>query len=128
VPLYNTNEIIILYITFSITFFFSLWELYDVSTTNPGYVAKGNLSRDEYFLSNNLIIIKGESIELKYCYTCKIKRPPRSFHCGICNRCITIHGNYRIKFYNGFKSIETIINILLTILIEVSIMILKFFI
>ncbi len=86
-----------LFITFSITFLFSLWGLFDVSTTNPGYIPKGNLTRDEFFFSNNIIMIKGESIELKYCDTCKIKRPPRSFHCGICNRCITIHGKYFIN-------------------------------
>lgn len=81
-----------LYISFCLTFLFCLWELYDVATTNPGILQKGNISKEEYFNTNNTITIKGEVIEIKYCETCKIRRPPRSFHCGICDGCILVHG------------------------------------
>ena len=32
--------------------------------------------------------------KMSYCATCKILRPPRSFHCGTCGVCIEIHDHH----------------------------------
>ncbi len=71
-----------------------MFALFDVATTNPGHLEKGDLTLEEFQNSTPTATINGNVLELKYCSTCKIARPPRSFHCSFCGYCIQRHDHH----------------------------------
>jgi hypothetical protein len=90
--MYSTAGMATLYILCPITLGFAVLSLFDVSTTNPGYVKHGEMTREQFTQQDPKFTLGDKTIPLKYCETCHIIRPHRSFHCEICGNCVKKHG------------------------------------
>jgi hypothetical protein len=57
---------------------------------NPGYVPKGSSRSQQKAVIDELIEAR-QFDEEHFCVTCMIRRPLRSKHCKMCNRCVAKH-------------------------------------
>eukprot|EP00096_Caligus_rogercresseyi_P006806 TRINITY_DN2367_c0_g1_i2.p1 TRINITY_DN2367_c0_g1~~TRINITY_DN2367_c0_g1_i2.p1 ORF type:complete len:460 (+),score=133.09 TRINITY_DN2367_c0_g1_i2:836-2215(+) len=92
-----------------VLFIFVLSNLFKTSFSDPGIIPRASKeeawdteAREALLNSSNSlpgtayrppprtkeIYIKNQSVKLKYCFTCKIFRPPRASHCSICDNCV----------------------------------------
>ncbi|XKL61343.1 hypothetical protein PGB90_008400 [Kerria lacca] len=87
-------------------FIFVMSTLLKTSFTDPGIIPRatadealytekqikitacGDVSADRPPPRTKEIFIRGQSVKLKYCFTCKIFRPPRASHCSLCDNCV----------------------------------------
>eukprot|EP00088_Acartia_fossae_P007529 TRINITY_DN13542_c0_g1_i1.p1 TRINITY_DN13542_c0_g1~~TRINITY_DN13542_c0_g1_i1.p1 ORF type:complete len:555 (+),score=109.76 TRINITY_DN13542_c0_g1_i1:386-2050(+) len=89
----------------AVLFIFVLSNLLKTSLTDPGIIPRASLAEAESIEREieqpagpggayrppprtKEIMVKGQPVKLKYCFTCKIFRPPRASHCSICDNCV----------------------------------------
>jgi len=68
----------------------SISSLLKTAFTDPGIIPRcsNRLSKDTIPPRYQDICLDGKMVRLKFCMTCKIIRPPRSYHCPICDNCV----------------------------------------
>lgn len=89
-----------------VLFLMTMSSLLRTSLTDPGIIPRATLEEAIYVekqieVTNSTnsptfrppprtkeVLIKGQTIKLKYCFTCKIFRPPRASHCSLCDNCV----------------------------------------
>ncbi|XP_063287940.1 palmitoyltransferase ZDHHC9 [Pelobates fuscus] len=90
----------------AVLFLFSMATLLRTSFSDPGVIPRA-LADEAAFIEMEIeaangnvpqgqrpppriknVQINNQIVKLKYCYTCKIFRPPRASHCSICDNCV----------------------------------------
>ncbi|XP_055619466.1 palmitoyltransferase app isoform X1 [Toxorhynchites rutilus septentrionalis] len=89
-----------------ILFVFTMSSLFRTSFSDPGIIPRASQDEAAYIekqieVPNSLnsptyrppprtkeVFVKGQTVKLKYCFTCKIFRPPRASHCSLCDNCV----------------------------------------
>ncbi|KAG4066261.1 hypothetical protein HA402_000485 [Bradysia odoriphaga] len=87
-------------------YFFTMGALFRTTFTDPGIIPRASHDEAAYIekqieVPNSLnsptyrppprtkeVLVKGQTVKLKYCFTCKIFRPPRASHCSLCDNCV----------------------------------------
>lgn len=71
----------------------NLATLFKVALTDPGIVPRqqpppgaSDFSWPPAFKD---VVIAGRAVQLKFCDTCYLYRPPRTIHCSVCNNCVS---------------------------------------
>ncbi|EDW72818.2 uncharacterized protein Dwil_GK16977, isoform C [Drosophila willistoni] len=90
----------------AILYFFTMSSLLRTTFTDPGVIPRASNDEAAYIekqieVPNSLnsptyrppprtkeVLVKGQTVKLKYCFTCKIFRPPRASHCSLCDNCV----------------------------------------
>ncbi|CAD7004926.1 palmitoyltransferase app [Ceratitis capitata] len=90
----------------AVLYFFTMSSLLRTTFTDPGVIPRASHDEAAYIekqieVPNSLnsptyrppprtkeVLVKGQTVKLKYCFTCKIFRPPRASHCSLCDNCV----------------------------------------
>ena len=72
----------------------SLITLTDAATSDPGRQRGIPISKNKFFNSKIINVVKGKKFILKYCESCKLIRDVRSFHCKKCGLCVERHDHH----------------------------------
>lgn len=90
----------------AVLFFFTMSALLRTSFSDPGIIPRATMDEASYIekqieVPNSCnsptlrppprtreVVVRGQPVKLKYCFTCKMFRPPRASHCSLCDNCV----------------------------------------
>lgn len=95
--------------------------------------SQSSMQRNMQFPFRQTINVDGHVVTHKFCITCEIARPPRSFHCQVCNNCIERFDHHcpwvgnciGLRNYNYFLSFLIFLNIYVFYVATYCILLLK---
>lgn len=65
----------------------ALWSCWLAATTDPGIIPRSTAPPPPA-RRDRTITLRGRTVLVKFCETCRIWRPPRASHCATCNNCV----------------------------------------
>ncbi|KAI8893637.1 hypothetical protein BC833DRAFT_278272 [Globomyces pollinis-pini] len=83
----DTAYLFLTHLTFISNFAICCYCLYKGCSSNPGYIRQSS-SFEEKNETVSYLAQTGKLTARYYCVTCQIRKPIRSKHCRICNRCV----------------------------------------
>ncbi|CAO3666583.1 unnamed protein product [Umbelopsis ramanniana] len=83
----STSHMLLTNFVFIVSYLVAMAAFYRAVLTDPGFISK-NLSREEQRAAV-FDLAEEEHLDIRhFCFTCLIKKPLRSKHCKMCNRCV----------------------------------------
>lgn len=82
-----TSQWLFTHLLFIVAFFTAMFAFFKAVSSDPGFV-KNDLSREKQRLAVEELANDNCLDARHFCLTCLVKKPLRSKHCNICNRCV----------------------------------------
>ncbi|KAI9247351.1 ankyrin repeat-containing domain protein [Sporodiniella umbellata] len=83
----STSYLLLTHLLFLITFFTAMFSFFKAIGSDPGFIKK-EVSREQQRMAVEELANDNRLDVRHFCLTCLIKKPLRSKHCKICNRCV----------------------------------------
>ena len=83
----------LLNISFGLIFFIAIWAFIQAFLADPGFIPRPTGRTQQTNIIEDLLRI-GEFDSRHFCISCFVRKPLRSKHCRLCNRCVARHDHH----------------------------------